>query len=259
MLKVVSGTDTLGMGVNIPIRTVLFTQLCKFDGAEDRHPVGPRLPPDRRPGRPQGLRRARLRGGPGPRARHREQEAARRRRRPARRWSRSSRRPRGTSTGTGTPSSGCARRSRSRWRAASRSPSACSSTCSRARPPERGGGYGRLVRAHRPLARERLLRARHRRGGGAAVPDPAGRRAAAADADRRLPRRLRAHRPRAAADFSLFHTLALYLLDTLPRIPRERGDLRARRPLHGRVDPGGPRRHPLEAARPGPRPGGGAR
>jgi superfamily II RNA helicase len=31
-LKVVSGTDTLGMGVNVPIRTVLFTQLCKFDG-----------------------------------------------------------------------------------------------------------------------------------------------------------------------------------------------------------------------------------
>ena len=32
LLKVVSGTDTLGVGVNIPIRTVLFTQLCKFDG-----------------------------------------------------------------------------------------------------------------------------------------------------------------------------------------------------------------------------------
>ncbi len=32
LLKVISGTDTLGMGVNIPIRTVLFTQLCKFDG-----------------------------------------------------------------------------------------------------------------------------------------------------------------------------------------------------------------------------------
>ncbi|MBS2030237.1 MAG: DUF3516 domain-containing protein [Deltaproteobacteria bacterium] len=31
-LKVVSGTDTLGVGVNIPIRTVLFTQLCKYDG-----------------------------------------------------------------------------------------------------------------------------------------------------------------------------------------------------------------------------------
>ena len=31
-LKVISGTDTLGVGVNVPIRTVLFTQLCKFDG-----------------------------------------------------------------------------------------------------------------------------------------------------------------------------------------------------------------------------------
>ncbi len=32
LLKVVSGTDTLGVGVNIPIRTVLFSQMCKFDG-----------------------------------------------------------------------------------------------------------------------------------------------------------------------------------------------------------------------------------
>src|SRR3954464_5170720 len=32
LLKVVSGTDTLGVGVNVPIRTVVFTQLCKFDG-----------------------------------------------------------------------------------------------------------------------------------------------------------------------------------------------------------------------------------
>jgi superfamily II RNA helicase len=32
LLKVISGTDTLGVGVNVPIRTVLFTQLCKFDG-----------------------------------------------------------------------------------------------------------------------------------------------------------------------------------------------------------------------------------
>jgi len=31
-LKVISGTDTLGVGVNIPIRTVLFTQLYKYDG-----------------------------------------------------------------------------------------------------------------------------------------------------------------------------------------------------------------------------------
>jgi superfamily II RNA helicase len=32
LLAIVSGTDTLGVGVNIPIRTVLFTRLCKFDG-----------------------------------------------------------------------------------------------------------------------------------------------------------------------------------------------------------------------------------
>lgn len=32
LLKVVSGTDTLGVGVNIPLRTVVFTQLCKFNG-----------------------------------------------------------------------------------------------------------------------------------------------------------------------------------------------------------------------------------
>jgi superfamily II RNA helicase len=32
LLKVVSGTDTLGVGVNIPLRSVLFTQLCKYDG-----------------------------------------------------------------------------------------------------------------------------------------------------------------------------------------------------------------------------------
>ncbi len=31
-LKVICGTDTLGVGVNVPIRTVLFTQLCKYDG-----------------------------------------------------------------------------------------------------------------------------------------------------------------------------------------------------------------------------------
>ncbi|MGF1465155.1 MAG: DEAD/DEAH box helicase [Sandaracinaceae bacterium] len=31
-LRIICGTDTLGVGVNIPIRTVLFTQLCKYDG-----------------------------------------------------------------------------------------------------------------------------------------------------------------------------------------------------------------------------------
>jgi len=32
LLRVICGTDTLGVGVNIPIRTVLFTKLAKFDG-----------------------------------------------------------------------------------------------------------------------------------------------------------------------------------------------------------------------------------
>ncbi len=36
LLKVVCGTDTLGVGVNVPIRTVVFTQLCKYDGRETR-------------------------------------------------------------------------------------------------------------------------------------------------------------------------------------------------------------------------------
>jgi superfamily II DNA/RNA helicase len=35
-LKVICGTDTLGVGINVPIRTVLFTQLCKFDGTTSR-------------------------------------------------------------------------------------------------------------------------------------------------------------------------------------------------------------------------------
>ena len=32
LLKVICGTDTLGVGVNVPIRCVLFTQLCKYGG-----------------------------------------------------------------------------------------------------------------------------------------------------------------------------------------------------------------------------------
>ncbi len=34
LLKIVCGTDTLGVGVNVPIRTVLFSKLCKFDGTK---------------------------------------------------------------------------------------------------------------------------------------------------------------------------------------------------------------------------------
>lgn len=36
LLTVISGTDTLGVGINIPIRTVVFTGLVKFDGSRMR-------------------------------------------------------------------------------------------------------------------------------------------------------------------------------------------------------------------------------
>jgi len=36
LLKVICGTDTLGVGINVPIRTVLFTGLAKFDGQRQR-------------------------------------------------------------------------------------------------------------------------------------------------------------------------------------------------------------------------------
>jgi hypothetical protein len=37
LLKVICGTDTLGVGINVPIRTVLLTALSKYDGVRNRH------------------------------------------------------------------------------------------------------------------------------------------------------------------------------------------------------------------------------
>jgi superfamily II RNA helicase len=37
LLKVICGTDTLGVGINVPIRTVVFTALSKYDGTRTRH------------------------------------------------------------------------------------------------------------------------------------------------------------------------------------------------------------------------------
>ena len=36
LLKVICGTDTLGVGINVPIRTVLFTAMSKYDGSKTR-------------------------------------------------------------------------------------------------------------------------------------------------------------------------------------------------------------------------------
>ncbi len=48
-LKIICGTDTLGVGINVPIRTVLFTKLCKYTGEKtailsvrDFHQIGGR-------------------------------------------------------------------------------------------------------------------------------------------------------------------------------------------------------------------------
>ena len=37
LLKVICGTDTLGVGINVPIRTVVLTGLAKYDGVRARH------------------------------------------------------------------------------------------------------------------------------------------------------------------------------------------------------------------------------
>ncbi len=37
LLGVICGTDTLGVGINVPIRTVVLTQLVKYDGVRSRH------------------------------------------------------------------------------------------------------------------------------------------------------------------------------------------------------------------------------
>src|SRR5206468_8811942 len=36
LLKVICGTDTLGVGINVPIRTVVFSALSKYDGTRMR-------------------------------------------------------------------------------------------------------------------------------------------------------------------------------------------------------------------------------
>ena len=50
LLKLICGTDTLGVGVNVPIRSVLLTQLCKYGGtktgilsARDFHQISGRV------------------------------------------------------------------------------------------------------------------------------------------------------------------------------------------------------------------------
>ena len=55
LLKVICGTDTLGVGINVPIRTVLFTQALQIRRAKDGDPERARFSPDRRAGGRKGF------------------------------------------------------------------------------------------------------------------------------------------------------------------------------------------------------------
>ena len=114
-------------------------QLCKFDGEKTGDPERARLPADRRPRRAQGLRRPRQRGRAGARARDREPAARGRRPAATARRSREAEAAREglRRTGTRAPSSGSSTRRPSRWSRASRSRTACCSTCCRARRARR--------------------------------------------------------------------------------------------------------------------------
>ena len=134
LLKVICGTDTLGVGINVPIRTVVFTGLAKYDGSRQRHAQGPRVPPDRRPGRPGRLRHRGHRRRAGARARDRE-----RRRRLAKAGDDPKKRRkvaaqegprRARSSGARRPSSGSSRPSPSRWSPGCGSATRCCSTSS---------------------------------------------------------------------------------------------------------------------------------
>ena len=116
LLKVICGTDTLGVGINVPIRTVLFTGLSKYDGVRTRllkagsstrspgGPAGPATTPSARSWcRPPSTSSRTRRPSPRPATT----------RRSGARWSARSRR-RARSAGASPPSTGSSTPSRSR-------------------------------------------------------------------------------------------------------------------------------------------------
>jgi superfamily II RNA helicase len=220
-LKVVSGTDTLGMGVNIPIRTVLFTQLCKYDGektailsARDFHQISGRA----------GRKGFDDRGFVVAQAPEHVIENKRLSERAAAGKKVVKKQP---------PTKGYVPWDRSTFdRLLVKVPEPLESRFEptfalivnllQCETSTRGGGYGRLVeliahshgndytrRKHRRSAAQRFRTLRH---AGlltlSGIEDYAGRYVRTSSGLQH--------------DFSLFHTLALYLLDTLPKIPRER-------------------------------------
>jgi superfamily II RNA helicase len=221
LLKVVSGTDTLGMGVNVPIRTVLFTQLCKFDGektailsARDFRQISGRA----------GRKGFDERGYVVAQAPEHVIENRRLAEKAAAGKKVVKRQP---------PQKGYVPWDRSTFeRLQEKDPEPLESRFEptfgllvnllQSETSRLGGGYGRLVELVARSHGSEHVRSRHRRS--------AAQRfrtlRAAGLLELRAVEGYRGRFVRAAPglqrDFSLFHTLSLYLLDTLPRIPPER-------------------------------------
>jgi hypothetical protein len=218
---VVSGTDTLGMGVNIPIRTVLFTQLCKFDGTKtailtsrDFHQISGRA----------GRKGFDERGYVVAQAPEHVVENKRLAEKAAAGKKVVKKQP---------PTKGYVHFDRNTFqRLQEKEPEALESRFEptfgllvnllQSETTRVGGGYGRLVEIIARSHGNDYVHARHRR---VAAQRLRTLRAAGLVEVRRIEGYRGAYlrpAPGLQRDFSLFHTLALYLLDTLPAIPRER-------------------------------------
>jgi superfamily II RNA helicase len=221
LLKVVSGTDTLGMGVNIPIRTVLFTQLCKFDGtktailtARDFHQIAGRA----------GRKGFDERGYVVAQAPEHVVENKKLAEKAAAGKKVVKKQP---------PQKGYVHWDRTTFeRLREKEPEPMESRFDptfallvnllQSETAQQGGGYGRLVEIIGRSHGNQYTRTKHRR---TAAQRFRTLRAAGLVEVRRIEGYRGAYvrsAPGLQADFSLFHTLSLYLLDTLPRIPRER-------------------------------------
>jgi hypothetical protein len=217
----VSGTDTLGVGVNIPIRTVLFTQLCKFDGektgilsARDFHQIAGRA----------GRKGFDERGFVVAQAPEHVIENKKLSEKAAAGKKVVKKQP---------PQKGYVHWDRSTFeRLAEKEPEPLESRFEptfgllvnllQSETTQVGGGYGRLVEMIGRSHGNEYVRARHRQ---RAAQRFRTLRAAGLVELRRVEGFRGAYvrpAPGLQRDFSLFHTLALYLLDTLPKIPAER-------------------------------------
>jgi superfamily II RNA helicase len=221
LLKVVSGTDTLGMGVNIPIRTVLFTQLCKFDGAKtalltarDFHQISGRA----------GRKGFDERGFVVAQAPEHVIENKKLAEKAAAGKKVVKRQP---------PTKGYVPFDRNTFeKLREKEPEPLESRFEvtfgllvnllQSETTQVGGGYGRLVEIIGRSHGNEYVRTKHRR---TAAQRFRTLRAAGLLEVKRIEGFRGAYvrtAPGLQRDFSLFHTLSLYLLDTLPRIPRER-------------------------------------